>query len=501
MGFLLWLIALISLVAGPICLLIFFELQFLPYHNAWITGWQRVAVGIELLLMWACWGRIALREDTAADQDTRRDRILTAAQRPVTYGIMAVLTGGSVVLLVVIATFPGEWLDIGVPRESLLGRMEAWMVAGDVNPASRQPESLWSNRLVLPGLDVIVHLKLDSEAKIDFLPETVSLRERDLRGAVLLDAVLRKGDFTGADLRDAELIGADLRQAKFACGYWANLDQRKREGKASEPKCAQLQGASLDSAQRQGASLFRAQLQGAELYGAKLQGATLDSALRQGTSLAFAQLQGASMRSLFVWRPDGGLATITNAWIEPVEPFQSVPCDDIAIDKACPWTAGTFKQLKDLLTNAIPEGRALQSALKLIESVLNPDPPPFPKDEEIAARWNKANTAHPDPANQEAEIVSHWQSTGCDARSAPHVVAALAQAMNRRGNLFNANSPFAENSPRAAQLAAAFLDPSCAGNKGLSDADTAILKKLAAPLTARPNPPNSAPTNAQGTKP
>jgi hypothetical protein len=37
MGLMLWLIALISLVIGPICLLLFFALQFLPYHETAIT--------------------------------------------------------------------------------------------------------------------------------------------------------------------------------------------------------------------------------------------------------------------------------------------------------------------------------------------------------------------------------------------------------------------------------------------------------------------------------
>jgi hypothetical protein len=36
-GFMLWLIAYLSLVAGPIALLVFFQIQFLPYHHETIT--------------------------------------------------------------------------------------------------------------------------------------------------------------------------------------------------------------------------------------------------------------------------------------------------------------------------------------------------------------------------------------------------------------------------------------------------------------------------------
>ena len=58
-GFLLRLIIEISLVAGPIALLILFQLQFLAYHGEWITSWQRVAIVIDLALLWILWPRIA----------------------------------------------------------------------------------------------------------------------------------------------------------------------------------------------------------------------------------------------------------------------------------------------------------------------------------------------------------------------------------------------------------------------------------------------------------
>jgi hypothetical protein len=50
-GFLLRLVIQISLVAGPIALLVLFQLQFLPYHSEWITNWQRIAVLIDLALL------------------------------------------------------------------------------------------------------------------------------------------------------------------------------------------------------------------------------------------------------------------------------------------------------------------------------------------------------------------------------------------------------------------------------------------------------------------
>ena len=211
MGVLLWLIALISLVLAPVALLVFFELQFLPYHHEWITWWQRLAVGIDLVLMWLFWPAIALRHE--AEQEPGRRRPVAVIQRVGTFGSMYAISVASVILVGVVATFPGEQLEAVQQRvnptfvqEALVAVREA-LVAGKVDTARRKPESLWSNRLVLPGLDM----------KIAAASETVSLRARNLEGAVLIGAALSKVDFTGANLRGAALDKADLRDAKLGC--------------------------------------------------------------------------------------------------------------------------------------------------------------------------------------------------------------------------------------------------------------------------------------------
>jgi hypothetical protein len=203
-GAFLWLIATISLVAGPVVLLCFFELQFLPYHDKAISNWHRIAVGLDLVLMWSFWWRVALRSGGPPDGRRLWDRAAIVIQYIGTATVMLGLTGCSAVPMVAIATFDGEDIDTWALRHTWRSapgpilRLREALVSGDVNPATRAPESLWSNRLVLPGLDVVVHLKLDSETKIDFLPETVSLRARNLDGAVLIDAVLRPATGRGA---------------------------------------------------------------------------------------------------------------------------------------------------------------------------------------------------------------------------------------------------------------------------------------------------------------
>jgi hypothetical protein len=67
--------------------------------------------------------------------------------------------------------------------------VHAVLFGGDVDLVARKPTSLWSNRLVLPGLNA-------EGGKPDGAPggEVLSLRGRRLEGAVLLDAHLRHRD-------------------------------------------------------------------------------------------------------------------------------------------------------------------------------------------------------------------------------------------------------------------------------------------------------------------
>jgi uncharacterized protein YjbI with pentapeptide repeats len=298
-------IAWISLVIGPVALLVFFVLQFLPYHSETISWWQRLLVVADVGILWVLWPQVV---QTKEDPWTSAQAITGEQLLAVTMSVIPIA------LVFVVATFPGEWLDRHLPevrfipakllvrqgtsyliefrggkldaaaRPYRLGSLHQLLVAGGIDHVARKPMSLWSNRIVLPGIDVIDHAKFDTEAKIASVSETLSLRDRRLEGAVLIAARLRKVDFTGAHLSGALLNGADLRDAKFDCDI--REDQRI---------CTQLQDAILDNAQLQGASLNGAQLHGASLTSAQLQGATLDDAQLQGASLDDAHLQGASL--------------------------------------------------------------------------------------------------------------------------------------------------------------------------------------------------------------
>ncbi|MGE3783686.1 MAG: pentapeptide repeat-containing protein, partial [Alphaproteobacteria bacterium] len=288
-GLMLRLIAWISLIIGPVALLVFFELQFLPYHDPVVTWWHRVAVFIDLILLWILWPRVAPIKATSA------------LGRSYYVGLRIIgLTGLSLLSLVLVttATFRGEWLHnvFNVPP----GPLHQFLVGGEVDDVAQRQKSWWSNRLVVPGIDLREHTKFDTKEKIESRTTTLRLRKRHFEDAILENAYLPKADLTGAELRRArmrstQLPGASLHGAQL---QEARLDLAPLERAQLQDASlflAQLKGARLDGAQLQGATLVSANMQGARLDEAELQGATLVGAQLHGASLAMAQLQGASL--------------------------------------------------------------------------------------------------------------------------------------------------------------------------------------------------------------
>jgi Pentapeptide repeats (8 copies) len=284
-GVMLWLIARISLVIAPLLLLILIQLQFLPYHSA-LTWWHRAAVVADLALLWLLWPAVVRRQTTAASwwKVVRAKPVMPSVWAPVSalthseamaydlvrLGKVTALALASLMLavqVITVATYPGEWLQENLPslrfipwKDGKLATLHELLVAGPVDISAQRLNSLSSNRIVLPGIDVIEHAKYDTEMKLAGLPETISLRSRRLEDAVLTGANLRKADFSAAILNRANLDNADLRNAKFEC-------MPSTRGGSTEV-CAQLNSASLNGAALQGASLERAELIGAHLENA-----------------------------------------------------------------------------------------------------------------------------------------------------------------------------------------------------------------------------------------
>ncbi len=97
------------------------------------------------------------------------------------------------------------------------------------------------------------------------------------------------------------------------------------------------------------------------------------------------------------------------------------------------------------------------------------------RETEMAKVWADQERSSPAPEVYEKSLAAQWQKTVGAADGAPYVLRALLRRLE-----IPSHSPFAEDSPEVPKLAAAFLKPDCAGARGLSEAEIAKLKALAA---------------------
>jgi uncharacterized protein YjbI with pentapeptide repeats len=273
---LLRLVAWITLVGAPVLLLLQFQLVFLPYHSGFATWIHRGVIIADLLMIWAFWFALYSPDGEIHFPPLRRH--------------LYALVASSLVCLfsIFVMTYFGE----------PIGRMSPvadYFFHGPVNMVTAQSRALFSNVLVLP------YKKLVDVDELDKHDTTISLRGRDLSGAVLIGSDLRKVDFTGANLSLARLDWADAAGAQFGC---ADTGVR---GKKSWPDdgCTWLRGASLANANLQGASFVNAHMEGcilveAQLQGAKLAGAVLQAAVLAGAALTAADLTGAKLHGAYL---------------------------------------------------------------------------------------------------------------------------------------------------------------------------------------------------------
>jgi len=530
-GVMLRLISQISLVVAPIGLLLFFQIKFLPYHNESITWWHRIAVMADLILLWLLWPSVTRGAITKLSwPDFRRPLIAATA---IASALIVVFVGA-------VATFPGEWLDDAVPTLHFIPVREkehdTWerrslheiLFAGEIDLVARQPKSVWSNRIVLPGIDVIDRAKFDTESKIAAVDHTVSLRGRRLEGAVLIGANLRKVDFTGARLKRALLNSADLREAKFGCGLTI--------GQSSDPKnfemCTDLRGASLIHAEltrthvaftnlegailqfvhAEGASLWRSRLSAADLFGAFLTGAILDEAQLQGANLGSAVLRGASLDRVSLLGSNLSYADMTgasvrysdllgsdlsganisaarllmnNVWRSIITRVETLGMEasQVAGNVADPeyrdledsgsrvtLTTETYLAFRRKMASKIPDGPAKASAMERFDRL----DPMKNITNDAESKWIQiSNRSEGDKLN--AELVPVLTRAVCNSIiSGPFLIEGLIRRPTI-GTPVSSNSGLDQRSrlqhagSHAAALADAFLDDRCVGARGLSE--------------------------------
>jgi uncharacterized protein YjbI with pentapeptide repeats len=326
LGWLLRLMAWITLAIAPVCVLLVFEFKFLPYHSAIVTWTHRGLILIDLLgvmLLWA--GAVRPREDIGW-------------RTP-----LASRVGGAlsvIVLLVALLplTYPGERHTDWMRRYS---KDVIYEVQCRPLPLVNAVLPVNFDRLVLPSTafvdnDKVANLDKVSVAKGQKRYEgdpTRRFRGRDLRCGNFSGTDLRRVEFAGASLAYASFANADLQGARFAFAdlngtsfigahlqdtafFFAelpNADLTNAELRGMSLGFVNLAGANFEGVDLRGRDLGGGRLQGASFKNAQLQGAKLDGAHLEGADFSGAHLEGASFLQAELAASDFGRANLQGA--------------------------------------------------------------------------------------------------------------------------------------------------------------------------------------------
>jgi uncharacterized protein YjbI with pentapeptide repeats len=260
----------LTVVIGPILVLLLMQLQFLPYHSALVTTAQRLAIIADIGLVWYLWPKITA--------PAGRSRL------PLYRYLIYLIVGVLVVFSVFIATFPGDMLDgnLIAQKSGIRNRL----FRGTFDEVKGKRNSWFSDTLILSD-QIFTNGKTPAASDV-----TVSMRGRHFEEANFTRADLRSADFSGARMASAILRGADLENAKFSCPH----SVKEKNGDITDSNCTQLQQADFKAADMRGATLDTAFLQGASFEGVNLQNASLQGARMQAALITSSDLQGANLQ-------------------------------------------------------------------------------------------------------------------------------------------------------------------------------------------------------------
>jgi hypothetical protein len=299
----------------------------------------------------------------------------------------------------------------------------------------------------------------------DLSKASLSVRGRDLRGAILDRSKLTRADFTGAKLMDARLIGASLSNARFGC---ANKERRT--------DCTDLRGANLSQANLHGADFAGARMQGASLDRAGLRMASFAVAELLGASFRYADLEGADFTEAYLQG-----ASLTRATVS----LRNAPAPSTRFDRAHVTGTGMIGlEIKDDAPPKAPGGGALQEpSERLLNTTGRPWTGKDEKPEELVRAQQKklrmflealacglgenSGPVAKDPGPDDFDLREAWWK---DERAGDR--AYITRGLVR-------NQMFAYTGDQIAVLADRLLHGkprSCVGAVGLSEADRADIR-------------------------
>ena len=207
-----------TLVIGPVLLLLLIQIQFLPFHNSFITWTHRLALLADLFLIWWLWRRIMSGREVDGPPSPR---LRASPRRSASRSAPAPLSP------------PGRWRPFrGNGRKSawrpgnrstramklrhpIMVSVHDWLFQSRMDDTTHRRRLPLSSTLVLPDLNIYEGLKIDDPEKTKWRDYVFRARGRDLKGAIFDLATLPKVDFDSAQLQGASLDGAQLEGASL----------------------------------------------------------------------------------------------------------------------------------------------------------------------------------------------------------------------------------------------------------------------------------------------
>ena len=279
----------------PLLVLLWLQGRFLPYHGETILHWQRVAVLIDMIVLWAFWFSVSSGMPERGSVLT--DGIRWLRRLKISSRAAAVACGVLASAAVLLASF------------GLLTTSEsAWWEHLPRGARDLFPRNLELSEGLLAREESTLERGQGPEAGPTVRVESLDLRHRDLRFAELTRADLTNADFRWADLQCAALGDARLRGARLTVGEWVQgayqtVGARLRGAQLWHVEIPEafLYGADLQfsydqDAELPGADLREADLLGARTRGMELQGADLRRARLRATDSLLIDLRGADLR-------------------------------------------------------------------------------------------------------------------------------------------------------------------------------------------------------------
>jgi hypothetical protein len=164
-------------------------------------------------------------------------------------------------------------------------------------------------------------------------------------------------------------------------------------------------------------------------------------------------------------------------------------------DGSC-WSDAVFDKVKQAIERSVHDPLRRMQELFAVERARDPnqivDPTgalmaaienpghPAPEPSKIAL-WQQLQAASPTEAGFADGFAVTWREIGCQAgESAHYVVAGMARRMDGHVGLGSGDEFLGTDDPLVPRLAAAFLDPSCLGARGIDPDTRERLKRLAA---------------------